>query len=436
MAGRAASHPRVVVVGAGFGGIEVAKALGKAGIGTTVIDRRNHHLFQPLLYQVATAALSAVDVAEPIRRICRRYKSVQVLFGEVVGIDTEARSVRLSDGVDVPYDLLVLAAGAHTSYFGHAEWESRAPGLKSLDDARGIRSQLLRAFERAERATDPDEQARLMTIAIVGGGPTGVELAGALAELSRFTLVRDFRNIRPETTRIHLIEGGPRLLTGFSEDLAAYARRRLERRGVVVTTGEMVEQIDDDGLALAGRHLRAGLVLWAAGVSASPLGRELGVETDKVGRLTVGPTLEVEGCPGVYALGDMARVMDENGAPLPGLAQVAKQEGVYLGRALARRSKDAVEPGPFVYRSRGDTAIVGRHAGVYEYGRFKLTGWFAWLLWAVVHVYLLVGFEHRVLVSIQWLWRYVTYEHGARVIAGDENEGEASRDRGRRDETG
>lgn len=316
---------RVDVIGAGFAGLEVARGLGKAGIATTVIDRHNHHLFQPLLYQVATAALSAADIAEPVRRILRGYPSIQVLFGEVTAIDPAARTVQLFCGQTIPYDHLVVASGAGQSYFGHDEWCQWAPGLKTIEDARAIRSQVLLAFERAERETDPAEQQRLTTIAIIGGGPTGVELAGSIAELSRHTLARDFRNISPEAAQIVLVEAGPRLLRGFSEDLSAYARNRLERLGVRVRTSEAVEHVGPTKITVAGQDVPVGLVIWAAGVSASPLGRQLGVETDRAGRVPVEATLEVRGLDRVYALGDLASQTSEDGKPLPGLAQVAKQ---------------------------------------------------------------------------------------------------------------
>lgn len=411
--------PRIVIIGGGFAGLEVAKALGKAGIGATIVDRQNHHLFQPLLYQVATAALSAPDVAEPIRKILGRYQSVQVLYGEVDRIDVTSKVLRIDDGAIVPYDLLVLATGSQPSYFGEDHWTAYAPGLKTIEDARTIRSRLLLAFEHAERTTDPQEQRRLMTFAVIGGGPTGVEIAGSIAELSRHTLVRDFRNIRPEKTRILLIEAGERILGGFAPELSDFARQGLERLGVDVMTGKRVNSIRDHEISVEGEVVPVGLTLWAAGVAASPLAAQLGVDMDRGGRVKVGPDLEVVGCPDVFALGDIAVSMDECSKPLPGLAQVAKQQGIHLGKALVNRIQRRVELPRFVYRSRGNTAIVGRHAAVFESRRVKLTGWFAWLAWAVIHVYLLVGFQHRVQVSIQWLWRYLTYERGARLIADD-----------------
>ncbi|ETX28979.1 FAD-dependent pyridine nucleotide-disulfide oxidoreductase [Roseivivax isoporae LMG 25204] len=408
----------VVVIGAGFAGLEVAKGLGRAGIATTVIDRHNHHLFQPLLYQVATAALSATDVAEPIRKILRRQKSVSVLFGEVARIDTAARQVHMTCGERVSYRHLVLASGAEHGYFGHDEWAQWAPGLKTIEDARHIRSQLLLTFERAERTTDEAERRRLLSIAIVGGGPTGVELAGSIAELSRYTLASDFRSIEPTATRITLVEAGPRLLSGFSTDMSDYARARLERLGVEVRTNEAVEDVGPTSVRIAGEDVPTGLVIWAAGVAASPLARQLG-PTDRAGRITVDETLAVPGTDGLYALGDVAHLADADGRPLPGLAQVAKQQGVHLGRSLAAHITTGAAPTPFRYNGRGNTAIVGRHAAVFEQGRLKVKGWIAWFAWAVIHVYLLVGFQHRFLVSMQWLWRYLTYDRGARLIAGD-----------------
>lgn len=405
----------VVVIGAGFAGLEVAKALGRAGIGVTVIDRRNHHLFQPLLYQVATAALAAPDVAEPIRKILRRYASVQVIFGEVKEIETRTQRVRLDSGQVFGYRHLVLASGASHGYFGNDDWAQWAPGLKTIEDARHIRSQLLLTFERAERETDPAERRRLMEIAVIGGGPTGVEMAGAIAELSRYTLWRDFRNIDPGSTRITLIEAGPRLLSGFSKEMSDYAEKRLTRLGVAVRTNLMVEDIQSRSITIAATEHPVGVVIWAAGVAASPLARQLG-STDKVGRIEVDDTLSVKGQPQVYALGDVALFKAPDSRPLPGLAQVAKQQGIHLGRALAAHLKDGAPLPPFRYRSRGNTAIVGRHAAVFEQGRFKVRGWVAWMSWAIIHVYLLVGFQNRFLVSMQWLWRYLSYDRGARLI--------------------
>ncbi len=406
----------VVIVGGGFAGLACARRLGRSGLSVTVIDRSNHHLFQPLLYQVATAALSPADIAEPIRRILGRFPSVEVLMAEVVGVDVEARRVRLADGNPIAYRRLVLAPGSRYDYFGHTDWEASAPGLKTIDDARRIRSRVLMNFETAEASLDPAEQERLMTTVVVGGGPTGVEMAGALAELARWTLARDFRHIDPTTARILLVEAGPRLLGGFPEPLGDYARRRLEGLGVTVLTGTPVEDIRPDGITLGGEDLPVGMVVWGAGVRANPAAAWIGVEpADRSGRVRVGPDLSVPGHPEIHVLGDAA-LAEEDGRPLPGLAQVAKQQGEYLGTVLpALVAGDGTAP-PFHFKDRGNTAVIGRNAAVFDFGRRQLKGRFAWLLWAIVHVYLLVGFEKRLLVALQWLWRYFTYQRGARII--------------------
>jgi NADH:ubiquinone reductase (H+-translocating) len=414
------STPRIVVIGAGFAGIEVARGLGRAGLKVTLIDRQNHHLFQPLLYQVATAALSPADIAEPIRKMLRKEPSVEVILGEVTAIDPKARTVALGGARSIAYDILVLATGATHGYFGHDEWEGAAPGLKTIEDARRIRSRLLLAFERAEMSEDLALQKRLMTIAVIGGGPTGVELAGSIAELARYTLSKDFHRIRAETATVLLLEAAPRILNAFPESLAAYATRKLARLGVTVRTSSPVESIAAHKIVVGGEEIGTGLTIWAAGVSASPLARMLGVPLDRAGRVAVNGDLSVQGLDGVYALGDIAITLDENGKPLPGLAQVAKQQGVYLGRALARRILASETPKPFVFRNRGNTAIIGRHAAVFDFGWTRMRGWIAWMFWALIHVYLLVGFEHRLLVAIQWLWRYITYERGSRLIAEQE----------------
>lgn len=413
-------QPQVVIIGAGFGGLACAEALGGTDVRVTVIDRRNYHLFVPLLYQVATAALSPADIAQPIRKILSRHRNIGVILGEVAGIDRTRRRVTVTDGGDVPYDRLVIATGSSYSYFGHDDWAAVAPGLKTIEDAQHIRARLLGCFERAELSTDPDEQAMLMTSVIVGGGPTGVELAGAIAELTRHTLVRDFRRIDPRAARILLVEAGPRLLTAFPEPLSDYAHRALERLGVTVLIGQTVERIEPAGVTIAGRFIPAGTMVWGAGVQASPASRWLGVETDRAGRIRVDPDLSVPGLEGVYALGDTALAAGDDGKPLPGLAQVAKQQGHHLGKALAANLGQGTAMPPFRFRNRGNTAIVGRSAAVFDFGNHQLKGWFAWLLWAIVHVYLLAGFEKRLLVSLQWLWRYLTYERGARLIIGDD----------------
>jgi NADH dehydrogenase len=411
------SGNRVVVIGAGFAGIEVARGLGRAGIPVTLIDRQNHHLFQPLLYQVATAALSPADIAEPVRRVLRGLASVEVVLGKVTAIDQTARAVMLSNGSAFAFDWLIVATGATHGYFGHDEWDHFAPGLKTIEDARKIRSQLLTAFEKAEMSHNPAEQKQLMTIAVIGGGPTGVELAGSIAELARYTLVRDFNRIRPESATVLLLEAGPRILTAFPESLAAYAQRKLAKLGVTVRTNCPVQDVRPNTLLAAGEEIGVGFAIWAAGVTASGLGKLLGVPTDRAGRVTVNRDLSVPGLKNIYVLGDLALTPGKDGKPLPGLAQVAKQEGIYLGRALARAIKTGTAAPPFTFHNRGNTAIIGRHAAVFDFGWWQLKGWFAWMFWALIHVYLLVGFQHRLLVAIQWLWRYITYERGARLIA-------------------
>jgi NADH dehydrogenase len=412
-------QPHVVVVGAGFAGLACAKELGNTNIRVTVIDRRNYHLFVPLLYQVATAALSPADIAEPIRRIVNRCPNVSVLLGEVTGIDAGSRHILLSDGNHVPYDRLVLATGSTHSYFGHDDWEALAPGLKTIEDARRIRTRLLLAFEQAEMSPAPEEQRRLTTIVVVGGGPTGVEMAGAVAELAKWTLARDFRRIRPADARIVLIEAGPRLLPAFPEPLSAYTERALRRLGVSVLTGTPVDSVTGEGVTAGGRLIPSGTVIWGAGVRASPAGCWLGVETDRAGRVRVARDLSVPGFPGIYALGDTALALDDSGHPLPGLAQVAKQQGRHLGRQLAAAMLRGRPMEPFRFKDRGNMATIGRNAAVADFGRMRLKGFPAWMLWAIVHVWLLVGFEKRARVTLQWLWRYLTFQRGARLITGE-----------------
>jgi NADH dehydrogenase len=409
-------EPHVVIVGAGFAGLACARELGGKPVRVTVVDRTNYHLFVPLLYQVATAALSPADIAQPVRRILARYPNVDVMMGEVIAVDVGERRVHLADGHSLGYDRLVIATGSEYSYFGHPEWARRAPGPRTLEQARAIRTQVLTAFERAEITDDVDERSALMTIVVVGGGPTGVEMAGAVAELARHALARDFRHIDPRRARIILVEAGPRILPSFPEELAVYAQQALRQLGVAVLTGQAVEGIDTEGVIVAGDHIRAGTIIWGAGVQASPAGRWLGVELDRAGRIPVGPDLSVHGLPGVYALGDTALAKDADGKPLPGLAQVAAQQGEHLGRALAAELQSGASIPPFRFHNRGNTAIIGRNAAIFDFGAWRLKGRLAWILWAIIHVYLLVGFERRILVSMQWLWRYLTYERGARLI--------------------
>lgn len=413
------ARPRVVIVGAGFAGLACAQALGGSVARVTVVDRNNYHLFVPLLYQVATAALSPADIAEPVRAILRRHRNVDVVMGEVSGVDLAARRVVLADGSFLPYDRLVVATGSLYSYFGHDDWADHAPGLKTLEDARRLRARLLTCFEQAEMTPDPARQHALMTAVVIGGGPTGVEMAGAIAELARFTLARDFRRIDPRAASVILVEAGPRLLSAFPQDLSDYARASLEAKGVQVLTGQPVEEVRPDGVVVAGKLVRAGTIVWGAGVKASPAAGWLGAKTDRLGRIIVHPDLSVSNLEGVYALGDTALAAHDDGTPLPGLAQVAQQQGRHLGSALAANLADGTPLPPFRFRNRGNTAIIGRNAAVFDFGKRKLRGWTAWMLWAIVHVYLLVGFDKRLRVSLQWLWRYATYQRGARLITRD-----------------
>lgn len=410
--------PHVVIIGAGFAGLATANALGGTEIRVTIIDRHNYHLFVPLLYQVATASLSPADIAEPVRRILNRHPNIEVLLAEVTGIDTARRQV-LMGATRLDYDYLVIATGSTHSYFGHDAWERHAPGLKTIEDARAIRTRVLISFEEAEMCPLPAEQQRLMTIVVVGGGPTGVELAGAIAELTKRALARDFRHINPKSACVLLIEAGPRLLPQFPEALSAYAQRALERLGVTVLLGTPVENVDERCVTAGGRTIPAGAIIWGAGVSASPAGRWLGAETDRAGRVKVNPDLSVPGLDTVYVLGDTALTLGEDGQPLPGLAQVAKQQGEHLGKALYRRLTRGVPPPPFRFRNLGNMATVGRNAAIADFGRLRLKGRLAWLLWGIVHVYLLVGFQNRLLVSLQWLWAYITFQRGARLITDE-----------------
>ena len=404
----------VVILGGGFGGLACAQGLAGSPHRVVLVDRRNYHLFQPLLYQVATAALSPGDIAAPLRHVLSRYPNVEVRLGEATGVDLAAHLLLIKDQPPLAWDRLVLATGAAYSWFGHDDWAAAAPGMKTLADARAVRAKLLSAFEQAEIEPDPERRRSLMTCVIVGGGPTGVEMAGAVTELLRWTLRDDFRRIDPTSASVLLVEAGPRLLPAFPESLSAYALRQLERMGVKVLTGRAVTAVDADGVNLGEQRIAAATVLWAAGVAASPAGRWLGVETDRAGRLPVAPDLSVPGLEGVYVLGDLALTMDEYGRPLPGLAQVAQQQGHYLGRVLA--GDLSVKPPPFRFHDRGNTAVIGRHASVFDFGRFQLTGRPAWLLWGLVHVYLLVGFQNRLSVAVQWVWNYLTRERGARLI--------------------
>jgi NADH:quinone reductase (non-electrogenic) len=404
---------KVVIVGAGFGGIEAAKALRRAPVEVTVIDRQNHHCFQPLLYQVATAALSPADVAWPIRHILRKQKNATVLMAEVHAIDTTKRRVHI-DSMSIPYDYLVLATGAAHSYFGHDEWAEVAPGLKRIEDATRIRRRILIAFERAELATHAAERQRLLTFAIVGGGATGVEMAGAISEVARQSLAMDFRRIDPTTARIVLIEAGPRIMPTFPQNLSDYVQRTLAKKGIEVMTSTRVMSCDAHGVELEHGRLDADTIIWAAGVVASPAARWLDAQHDRAGRVKVGPDLSVPTHPNVFVVGDTAAVTDQPG--IPGTAQPAKQMGRYVGRLIDARISGGPAPPPFRYRHMGDLATIGRQAAVVKLGRFELTGFLGWLFWSVVHIYFLIEARDRFIVAFTWLWDYVTFQRGARLI--------------------
>ncbi len=416
--GVAAPRPRVVIVGGGFGGLEAAKALASAPVDVLLVDRRNHHLFQPLLYQVATAALSPADVAWPIRRILRRQRNARVLMAEVTGIDAARREVLLGARRE-PYDFLIVASGATHSWFGHDEWAPFAPALKTLADATAIRRRILAAFERAEASDDAAERARLSTFVIVGGGPTGVEMAGAVAELARQSLAGDFRNIDTRQSRVLLVEAGPRLLASFPEALSGYARQALEKLGVEVRLRSPVTRCDERGVALGEERIDAATVVWAAGVRASPAGNWLNAPTDRAGRIVVAGDFSVPGLPGVFAIGDTVLAHDAAGRPLPGVAPVAKQQGAYVARLVARRVRGAADPAPFRYRDAGQLATIGRRAAVVDFGWLRLTGWLAWWFWGLVHIYFLIGVRSRMSVALEWLWSYLTNDRGARLITRD-----------------
>jgi NADH dehydrogenase len=410
--------PQVVVVGAGFGGLEAARGLANAPVRVTVLDRRNHYLFQPLLYQVATAALSPADIAYPIRSILRRQRNADVVLAEVVAIDPARRVVSLRDGASLSYDILVVASGARHSYFGHEDWEARAPGLKNLEDALEIRRRILLAFEEADRETDPERRRRHLTFAIVGGGPTGVELAGAIAEIARKVVVDDFRHIDPREARVVLIEAGVRILPTYSPRSSESAAGELRRLGVEVRTGEPVTSVDETGLVAGGIRVEAATVLWAAGVAASGVGTCLGVPVDKHGRVPVEPDLTVAGHPEIFVIGDLALFTHQGGQPLPGVSPVAMQQGRYVARAIRERLAGRA-PRPFHYLDKGTMAVVGRSAAVAEVLGLNLSGFVAWLAWSGLHIFYLIGFRNRFIVMFEWAWAYVSYQRGARLITGN-----------------
>jgi NADH dehydrogenase len=410
--------PHVVIVGGGFGGLWAARALRRVGVSVTLIDRRNHHVFQPLLYQVATAALSPADVSGPIRSILRKQSATEVRMAEVTGFDLSGREVRLADGQRLAYDYLIVATGATHAYFGHPEWEPLAPGLKTIEDATEIRRRFLLAFEAAEQEEDPEEQRALLTFVVVGAGPTGVEMAGAFAEIAHHSLVKDFRRIAPQTARVILLEGGPRVLTAYDDDLSAYAQRALERIGVEVRTDSVVTRIEPEAVYVGEERIRTRNVVWAAGVTASPLGRALGVETDRVGRVMVQPDLSVPGHPEVFVVGDLANLAGPDGKPYPGVAQVAMQGGEHAARMIARTLRGEGRT-PFHYRDKGSMATIGRRAAVLQGMGMKMKGWMAWMAWLLIHILFLIGFRNRLVVLMQWAWSYLTWQRGARLITGE-----------------
>jgi NADH dehydrogenase len=407
-------QPHIVIIGAGFGGLSAATGLGRAAA-VTVLDQRNHHLFQPLLYQVATAALSPADIAAPIRSILSRQANTEVILGTVTGIDVAGRAVLIGER-RIPYDQLVIATGARESYFGHDEWAAVTSGLKTIEDAETMRRRILIAFERAEACLDDIERHWQLTFVIIGGGPTGVELAGALAELAKAALARDFRHIDPTTARVVLIEAGPRLLPGFSASLSEAAARALTRLGVEVRLGATATCCAD-GVMLGDEHIASRTVIWAAGVAASPAAGWLGIEPGRGGRVPVGPDLTLPEHPEIFVIGDTAQVIGPHG-PLPGVAPVAKQQGAYVARVITARLAGKPPPGPFRYRDFGNLATIGRRAAVADFGWLRLTGRLAWLVWGVAHIYFLIGFRNRMAVAIDWLWSYLTYQRGARLITG------------------
>jgi len=408
-------RPRVVIAGAGFGGLQATKGLAKAVVDVTLIDAQNHHCFQPLLYQVATAALSPADVAWPIRAILRKQQNARVIMARVTSVDVQARRVHTTE-IDLDYDYLVLATGATHSYFGHDDWEAYAPGLKHIADATEIRRRFLIAFERAEVIEDDAERQRLLTFVIVGGGATGVEMAGAIAEVARRTLRHDFREIDPRRSRIVLIEAGPRLLPAFAPALSDYAARSLRSMGVEVELGRMVTGCDARGVTLKDGRIDAATVIWAAGVVASPAANWIDAEHDRAGRIRVNPDLSVPGRPEIFVVGDTASVIGRDGRPVPGIAPAAKQMGSYVAKVIAARVQGAEPPGPFHYHHVGDLATIGRKSAVVQLGAFRLTGFLGWVFWSVVHIYFLIGIRNRFVVALNWLWSYLTFQRGARLI--------------------
>jgi NADH dehydrogenase len=411
------THPRIVIVGGGFGGLTAARKLRKADAEITLIDRRNHHLFQPLLYQVATAALSPAQIAQPIRFILRDQKNARVILDEVIAVDTAAGNVVTRETNPIPYDFLIIASGASHAYFGHDDWRDIAPGLKSLEDATNIRRRILEAFERAEIARTDEERSALLTFCIVGGGPTGVEMAGSIAELAFRTLKHEFRQIDTSRSRVILIEAGPRVLASMPEELSFKAQKGLERLGVVVRTGSMVTECRPDRIELGDEHIPCRTIIWAAGVKASPAAEWLHAEHDRAGRVVVEPDLSVPGLPNVFVIGDTAAVFMEDGAPVPGVAAAAKQQAAFVAKLIAARLDGQTDRAArFRYNNQGNLATIGRSEAVADLGRVRLSGTIAWLFWGFVHIFFLIDFRNRISVSLDWLWSYLTFGRGARLM--------------------
>ncbi len=410
----------VVVVGGGFGGLQLVHGLEGAPVRITLIDRRNHHLFQPLLYQVATTALATSEIAWPIRHLYRDRKEVTTLLAEVNGIDRAARTVHLSSGQVIGFDTLVLATGARHAYFGRDEWERSAPGLKTLEDATTIRRRLLLAFERAELATSEEERQALLTFVIIGAGPTGVEMAGMIAELAHKALPPEFRNVDTRKTRVLLVEAGPRVLPVFTEDLSAYAKEALEKLGVEVLLGTPVTACSDEGVTVGETYYPCRTVVWAAGVQASPAAKWLNAAADRAGRAIVGPHLNLEDDGNIFVIGDTAAVNQENGKPVPGIAPAAKQQGAYVAKVIKARLSGQPLPSPFRYSHQGNLATIGKRAAVIDFGRFKLKGVLAWWIWGLAHIYFLIGTRSRLVVAWSWLWIYLSGQHSARLITQKE----------------
>jgi NADH:ubiquinone reductase (H+-translocating) len=410
--------PRVVIVGAGFGGLAAAKALARTPVELTVIDRYNYHLFQPLLYQVATASLSPGEIAQPIRSILRGQANAHVVLDEVTSVDGARRAVRTAGGLSVAYDYLVIATGARHSYFGKDAWEAVAPGIKTIDDATRLRAKILLAFERAEGETDPAKREALLTFVIVGGGPTGVEMAGAIAELARRSIVADFRSIMPESSRIVLVEAGPRLLPSFPAPLSDEAKTSLEKMGVEVRLDQAVTDITGDHVMIGATALPSKTVMWAAGVRASAAGEWLGVPCDRAGRVMVSADFSVPGHENVFVVGDTAAFGGADGKMLPGVAPAAKQAGAFVARVIDAKVRGRALPRPFRYADYGNLATIGHSKAVADFGWARFKGLFAWLLWSLVHVYFLIGFRNRFIVALSWAWSYLTYQRGVRLITG------------------